>query len=167
MNRIRNTVVLGLLAALAGVAGAQDKTRAQVEQEYFQARQNGDVIGPTGYTDRELRPDLYQQPQGHGLTRTQVEQQLGDAVRSGDMLANGESGLREKDLEPGRYPAAPTGVGKSRAQVKAELAQAMASGDMLAPGEIGLPEKQVDPTFYAVHHDLSGSQFAHSAATSH
>ena len=165
MNRIRNTVVLCLFAALAGVAGAQGKTRAQVEQEFFQAKAAGDTLSPAGIPWRDIRPDLYPQPQGQGLTRVQVEQQLSDAIKNGDMLAGGESGLREKDLEPGRYPADPLVAGKSRAQVEAELAQAIANGDMLAPGDVGLPENQVDPTFYAVHHGAAGSQFAHAPSS--
>ncbi|MDB5955854.1 hypothetical protein [Ramlibacter sp.] len=106
MNRIRNTVVLGLLAGLAGVAGAQAKTRAQVEQEYFQAVQSGDVIGASGYTQRELRPDLYRQPQGSGIVRAQVQQQ--DASRNGDMLAPGRIGSPENQVD-----ASPRGTAHS------------------------------------------------------
>ena len=164
MKHFRNSLALCLLAALAGVAGAQGLTRAQVEQQFFQAKANGDTLSPAGIPWRDIRPDLYPQPQGQGLTRAQVEQQLADAIHNGDMLADGESGLREKDLEPGRYPADPVVAGKTRAQVEGELAQAIANGDMLAPGESGLPENQVEPNFYAIHHAASGTQLAHGPA---
>ncbi len=164
MNHFRNTVALCLLAALAGVASAQVKTRAQVEQEYFQAKANGDTLSPAGIPWRDIRPDLYPQTHAQGLTREQVQQQLADAIRNGDMIADGESGLREKDLEPGRYPAEPVVAGKTREQVRAELAQAIANGDMLAPGELGLPENQVEPNFYAVRHPAGSTQLAHGPA---
>ena len=59
-----------------------------------------------------------------GLSRAQVKADLAEAMRSGNMLAAGESGLTLRELNPQRYPAPVMAQGKSRAQVQAELADA-------------------------------------------
>jgi len=82
-----------------------------------------------------------------GLTRAQVQADLAAAQQNGDLLL--ASGLREKDLFPGRYPADLAPVGKTRDEVKAELAMAIRDGDMLAPGDSGLTEYQLEPGRYA------------------
>ena len=84
-----------------------------------------------------------------GKTRAEVQDELAFAIRNGDMLAAGEGGLREKDLNPGMYPADPVVAGKTRAQVQAELAMAIRDGDMMAPGESGLTEYQLNPQRFA------------------
>jgi hypothetical protein len=71
-------------------------------------------------------------------TREQVKAELLDAIRTGDVLSNGESGLKLNELYPQRYPHAPAAIGATRAQVKAELAEAIRTGDMVASGESGL-----------------------------
>jgi hypothetical protein len=62
-----------------------------------------------------------------------------EALRTGDVMAPGESGLKLNELYPQRYPHAATpAVALTRAQVRTELAEAMRSGEMVASGESGL-----------------------------
>jgi Tat protein secretion system quality control protein TatD with DNase activity len=67
-------------------------------------------------------------------TREQVKAELKEAIRTGDVLAGGDTGLKMNELYPQRYPhvAAET---KTRAEVQAELAAAMRDGTMVAAGE--------------------------------
>jgi predicted RNase H-like HicB family nuclease len=81
------------------------------------------------------------------LTRDQVKAELAEAVRTGNILANGESGLTLRELYPQRYPAVPT-AGATRAQVIAELKDAQRTGDIIAPGESGLRLNQLHPEAY-------------------
>jgi hypothetical protein len=54
-------------------------------------------------------------------TRAQVQAELAEAIRTGNLLASGESGLRLNEVNPSKYPAKAVLAGKSRAQVLAEL----------------------------------------------
>ena len=40
-----------------------------------------------------------------GMTRAQAKAELAEAMRTGNMLAAGESGMTLRDLNPQRYPA--------------------------------------------------------------
>jgi len=82
-----------------------------------------------------------------GSTREQVQAEFAEAVRSGNIVANGETGLTLRELYPQRYPAAPA-AGITRSQVLAELEQARRGGDILAAGEAGLPLNLVNPQAY-------------------
>ena len=62
------------------------------------------------------------------LTRAQVQAELAEAVRTGDLLADTERGLKLNELYPSNYPAQPSQVGKTRAQVMAETAEARRLG---------------------------------------
>jgi hypothetical protein len=119
MNSPRNLLTLLLLAAAAASAPAHALTRAQVEAQLAAAQRNGTVVGKLGVTDRQLRPWLYPPAAGAGqtravaagpsswragaLTRAQVKSELALAIRNGDMLAPGESGLTERQLDPALY----------------------------------------------------------------
>jgi hypothetical protein len=81
-------------------------------------------------------------------TREQVKTELAEAIRTGDMLANGESGLKLNELNPQRYPKPPLTAVSTREQVKAELAEAIRTGNMLAGGEIGLNLNEEFPQRY-------------------
>ncbi len=75
---------------------------------------------------------------------------MADAIRTGDILANDESGLRVNEEHPQRYPAQVTVKGKAHAQVKAELAEAIRTGDSLAGrAESGLRLNEERPQRYA------------------
>jgi hypothetical protein len=82
------------------------------------------------------------------LTRDQVKAELAEALRTGDMMAPGDSGLRLNELNPQRYPHAAPQAGKTRDQVKAELAAAIRTGDMVAAGESGLKRNEESPALY-------------------
>jgi lambda repressor-like predicted transcriptional regulator len=82
------------------------------------------------------------------VSREQVNAELAQAIRSGDMLADGETGLKLNELYPSRYPAKQVQTGLTREQVQAELAQAIRSGDMLADGETGLKLNEMYPSRY-------------------
>jgi len=162
MNYHRNISIALLLAAVASAASAQQGlTREQVKSELADAMRNGDMIanGELGLTERQLRPDLYPSTQVAGKTRAQVEAELATAQRNGELVE--ASGLRDKDVTPGMYPADPVVAGKTRAQVEAELATAIRDGDMLAPGDSGLTENQLEPQVYAQQRALdAASQLA-------
>ena len=70
-----------------------------------------------------------------GVSREQVKAELAQAVRSGDMLADGETGLKLNELYPDRYPAKQMQAGLTRVQVKAELAEALRTGDFIVTDE--------------------------------
>ena len=57
-----------------------------------------------------------------GKSRAQVQAELAEAIRTGDIIAVGESSLKLNELYPHRYPAVAKLAGKTRDQVKAELA---------------------------------------------
>ncbi|AOF86216.1 putative peptidoglycan binding domain protein [Hydrogenophaga sp. RAC07] len=83
-------------------------------------------------------------------TREQVRAELIEAQRNGDLIADGETGLRFNQLYPNLYPQATVAVvGKTRAEVKAELAEAQRNGDLIADGETGQRLNQLYPEQYA------------------
>jgi hypothetical protein len=62
-------------------------------------------------------------------TREQVRAELIEAQRTGDILAQGNSGKKLNELYPSRYPATAVAQASTRAEVLAELAQAKRSGE--------------------------------------
>jgi hypothetical protein len=62
-----------------------------------------------------------------GKTRAQVKAELTDAIRNGDMLANGETGATFSQLNPGLYPQQAVAQGMTRDEVRAELIKSSAS----------------------------------------
>jgi len=84
-----------------------------------------------------------------GMTRTQVKAELAEAIRTGDIIANDESGLKANEEHPQLYPAHVVAAGKTRAQVQAELAEAIRTGDILASDESGLRLNEEHPQRYA------------------
>ena len=82
-----------------------------------------------------------------GLTREQVKAQLTEAQRTGNIIAGGESGLTQRELNPYRYSAAPA-LTNTRAQVVRELAEATRNGDLLAAGDSGLRLNELNARAY-------------------
>jgi hypothetical protein len=82
------------------------------------------------------------------LTREQVKAELAEAIRTGNMIANNESGLMLNQARPDLYPAKEQSAGKTREQVKAELAEAIRTGDVVADGESGKKLKELYPSRY-------------------
>jgi hypothetical protein len=92
-----------------------------------------------------------------GRTREQVKAELAEAIRTGDMLGNGESGFTLRQLNPRRYGvvAAPAST-LTRAQVNAEVQEARRSGDLIAGGELGLPLNELQPGAFAPRPAIAG-----------
>jgi len=67
-------------------------------------------------------------------TREQVKAELKEAMRSGDVFAAGDSGLKLNELYPERYPRVVVQT-KSRAEVKGELMAATRDGTLIPAGE--------------------------------
>src|SRR5665647_1655345 len=83
-----------------------------------------------------------------GVSREQVQAELAQAIRSGDIIANGESGLKLNELYPNRYPGKQVQASITRERVNAELAEAIRSGDIVAGGESGLKLNELYPSDY-------------------
>ena len=81
-------------------------------------------------------------------TREQVQAELREAIRTGDVMAAGDSGLKLNELNPQRYPHAAAVAGKTREQVRAELADAIRDGSMVAAGEGGMTLRDEFPQRY-------------------
>jgi hypothetical protein len=81
-----------------------------------------------------------------GTTRAQVEAELAEAIRTGNMMANGESGLTMRELYPGSYPAPAAAASTvSREQVGAELQDARRQGTTAIIGEAGMAPSDDSP----------------------
>lgn len=82
---------------------------------------------------------------GHALaddaapkTREQVRAELMEAIRTGDIQGDGQTGQKLNELFPHRYAQnAVVAQGKTRAEVKAETAEALRNGDLAVDGETG------------------------------
>jgi len=80
-------------------------------------------------------------------TREQVKAELKEAIRTGDVLAGGDSGLKMNELYPQRYPHVAVET-KTRAEVKTELAAAMREGTIVPAGEGGMTLRDEFPQRY-------------------
>jgi Domain of unknown function (DUF4148) len=81
-------------------------------------------------------------------TRAEVQAELREAIRTGNMLANDDSGRMLNEVNPSAYPPKPSGPSKTREQVKAELEEAQRTGNMPADNESNLMLKDVYPNRY-------------------
>lgn len=80
-----------------------------------------------------------------GKTRAQVQAELAEAQRTGDIVApkdagdefSAANGRKMNEIYPAAYPAKPVVAGKTRAQVQAELAEAQRTGDIVASKDAG------------------------------
>lgn len=82
------------------------------------------------------------------FTREQVKAELAEAIRTGDIIGNSETGQKLNEMYPGRYPAKPVMAGKTRSEVRAELAEAVRTGDIIVNGETGLKANELSPGAY-------------------
>ena len=71
--------------------------------------------------------------QAVGKTRAQVQAELLEAQRTGDIVDAG-TGQKLNELYPNRYPAKVTASNRSRAEVNAELREAQRTGDIVDAG---------------------------------
>lgn len=90
------------------------------------------------------------------LTRAEVLAQYEQAMRTGDVLASGDSGRKLNELYPDRYPKTGTTPALTRAQIVAELQAAARSGDVLAPGDSGLKMNELYPQRYPAATAITG-----------
>ena len=74
---------------------------------------------------------LAQDP-GGPKTREQVRAELMEAIRTGNMPANDETGRMLNEVNPSAYPPKPVVPCKTREQVRAELDEAKRTGNMPA-----------------------------------
>lgn len=81
-------------------------------------------------------------------TRGQVLAELVQAQRSGDIMAQGNSGKNLNELFPEQYPAKVVTPGYTRAQVLAELAEAQRTGDILSMDDSGKKLNELYPDQY-------------------
>ena len=73
-------------------------------------------------------------------TRAEVKAELAEAIRTGNMIGSGESGLTQRELNPQRYRVtAGSASTLTRAKVTGEFQQARAAGELVGVGESGLP----------------------------
>jgi len=81
-------------------------------------------------------------------TREQAKAELTEAIRTGDIVINGEIGQKANEMFPGLYPAKPIVQGKTREQVKAELAEAIRTGNIVVGGESNQKANEMFPALY-------------------
>ena len=96
-----------------------------------------------------------------GLTREQVKAELAEAIRTGDIIGSGESGLTLRELNPQRYGVAPAAASTlTRAQVTREFERARSAGDLITVGEAGLPANETQPGSYPQKPAVAGKSRA-------
>jgi hypothetical protein len=80
-------------------------------------------------------------------TREQVRAELLEAQRTGDIMADGETGKKLNEVFPNAYPAKASTAGLTREQVRAELIEAQRRGDVMVDGESGRKLNELSPQF--------------------
>jgi hypothetical protein len=81
-------------------------------------------------------------------TRAEVQAELLEAQRTGNIVSWGDSGRMLNELYPQNYPPKPAGQGLSREQVMAELLEAQRTGNIMSWGEPGLMLNELYPQRY-------------------
>jgi hypothetical protein len=81
-------------------------------------------------------------------TREQVRAELMEAQRSGDIMADGETGKKLNEVFPTAYPAKASTGGMTREQVRSELIDAQRRGDVRVDGESGRKLNELNPQQY-------------------
>ena len=99
----------GYLQALAG-------DRIEVRSAGTQPKNE---VNPSAYPPKVVAPCK---------TREQVRAELAEARRTGNMMANDESGCLLNEINPSAYPPKPVVPCKTREQVRAELDEAKRTG---------------------------------------
>ncbi len=81
-------------------------------------------------------------------TREQINAELTQAVRVGDVLENGDRDRMLNQLFPSRYDAKSTQSSVTREQVQAELARAVRAGEVFENGDRGRKLNELYPDRY-------------------
>ena len=84
----------------------------------------------------------------HQLSREDVQAELREARRTGNIVAIGESGAKLNELFPGNYPNQVAEHRLSREEVRADLREALRTGDIVDSGESGVKLNQLFPGSY-------------------
>jgi hypothetical protein len=63
-------------------------------------------------------------------TRAQVQAELAEAIRTGDIIVDGQMGLTAYQLNPSAFPERAMATGKTRAEVLSELEKARMDGSL-------------------------------------
>ena len=63
-------------------------------------------------------------------TRAQVQAELAEAIRTGEMIGNGQTGQTAYQLNPSAFPERPMATGKTRADVLSEMEKARMDGSL-------------------------------------
>lgn len=88
-----------------------------------------------------------QNPEGP-KTREQVRQELREAIRSGEIIGNPETGEKRNEMNPDMYPPKVVPPCKTRAEVRAELMEALRTGEKMASGEFMCKLNELSPSLY-------------------
>jgi hypothetical protein len=96
-------------------------------------------------------------------TTQEVRAELMQALRNGDVIANGETGLTLRELYPQRYGTAPAST-LTRAAVLQQLQEAQRTGDLLADGDAGLKLNELRPQAYPPKEAVAGKTRAQAQA---
>jgi hypothetical protein len=78
-------------------------------------------------------------------TREQVRAELLEAQRTGDIMADGETGKKLNEVFPSAFPAKVAAGGMTREQVRSELIDAQRRGDVRVDGESGRKLNELNP----------------------
>ncbi len=119
------------------------------------------IMGFSGHTRAELFPSTCEQTmaagQVSGKAREQVQAELFDAQRNGDIIVSAAA-KPAREIYPGNYPAetnlAQQGSGKTREQVRAELFEAQRNGDIIMSAA-ARPALEIYPGNYPAETDLA------------
>jgi hypothetical protein len=82
------------------------------------------------------------------LTRAQVKAELATVQRTGDILADTETGKKANEVNPKLYPPKVSMPARSRSEIKAELADAQRTGDILGNTETDQKLNEIYPGRY-------------------
>ncbi|WP_382152658.1 hypothetical protein [Hydrogenophaga sp. ANAO-22] len=90
-------------------------------------------------------------------SRAEVKAELAEAIRTGDIVADGQTGAKANELFPAQYAqaradkavTATAAVGKTRAEVRAEVAEAIRTGDYVIDGQTGVKANELFSGQYA------------------
>jgi hypothetical protein len=78
---------------------------------------------------------VFAQDAAAAKTREQVRAELLEAQRTGDVMADGETGRKLNELYPRSFPASTTAQARARTEVRAELLEAQRRGDLMSFGD--------------------------------
>ncbi len=165
--KFKRNITAALLLAALGTIGTTafaegGLTPGRVKSVLSEPLRGGDrVNGQSGLTINELSGRAPVRPVTPAA-REQVKAELAEATRTGELLA--PSGLKEKSLSPGLYPAEPVVAGKPRDQVKVETAEAIRAGD-IAYGEAGLKRNELFPQVNATQRKQGADSTSVSTGT--